>query len=114
MVLSTRTAPEDLVRKITPRTLFADPPSVLQGTDLPSLFPEQAVSGHPHQGRPDAFVEPQLPDRRLSPRCRAQQCRSRARLLPTPQCGPPWSRLETAAVVAHTFGVLASRPCHSV
>jgi hypothetical protein len=30
--LSTRTDPEDLVSKVTRRTLFADPPSVLQGT----------------------------------------------------------------------------------
>ena len=29
MALSTRTDPEDLVNKVTPRALFADPPSVL-------------------------------------------------------------------------------------
>ena len=38
MALSTRTDPEDLVSKVTRRTLFADPPSALQGTDLPSRF----------------------------------------------------------------------------
>ena len=65
MALSTRTDPEDLVNKVTPRILSADPPSILSGTDLPSLFLEQAVSEHPHQGRPDAFVEPQSRDRRL-------------------------------------------------